>query len=211
VKDLFANVDLAIGTFRYAVSQTIPEMTRVAWKEKQDEIRKLAPTVQPDAFVFAVTRREYEQAYGTTYRRPGVVARLLGWLVRVLPKIGPLSALAFEVPTPEAERLFAESFRASRERYRAMIADARDGQVTLENTDFDRGEPARAGENATADETYVELLDTFTARNFTGTPPELRKDIAAYFSTLDAAAAKNTKLRKRVVEIRSQLAQLAGP
>jgi hypothetical protein len=211
LKDLFGNLDLAIGTFRYAVSQTIPEMTRVAWKEKQDEIRKLAPTVQPGAFIYSVTRREYEQAYGTDYRQPGFFARLLGWVVRVLPKIGPLSALAFEVPTPEAERLFAESFRGSRERYRTMIADARDGQVTLANTDFDRGQPSRAGENATADETYVELLDTLSDRGFTGAPPELRTDIAAYFKNLDEAAAKDKKLRKQAPDVRAQLARLAGP
>jgi hypothetical protein len=210
VKDLFANVDLAIGTFRYAVSQTIPEMTRVAWKEKQDEIRKLAPAVQPNAFIYTLTRRDYEQAYGTGYRKPGFFARVLGWVVRVLPKIGPLSALAFEVPTPEAERLFTESFRGSRDRYRAMIADARDGQVTLANTDFDRGQPPRAGENATADETYVELLETLAARGFSGAPPALRTDIAAYFKNLDEAAAKDKKLRKRAPDVRAQLAKLAG-
>lgn len=210
MKDLFADVDLAIGTFRYAVSRTIPEMTRVAWKEKEDEIRKLAPTVQPNAFIFSLTRQDYEQAYGTGYRKPGFFARLLGLLVKVLPKIGPLSVLAFRVPTPEAERLFAESFRASRERYAAMIADARDGRVELANTDFDVGRPGRAGENPLADETYVELLDTLAARGFTATPPELRRDVAEYFRNLDEAAAKDKKLRKRAAEIRSQLARLAG-
>jgi hypothetical protein len=211
LKDLFADTDLAIGTFRYAVSRTIPEMTRVAWKEKQEEIRKLAPTVQPDAFIYSLTRRDYEQAYGTGYRKPGIFTRMLGLLVRILPKIGPLSALAFRVPTPEAERLFAESFRDSRERYRAMIVDARDGRVEVANTDFDVGRPGRAGENPLADATYVELLDTLAARGFTATPPELRRDIAAYFRNLDAAAATDKKLRKQAVEIRAQLARLNVP
>ena len=208
--DLFADVDLAIGTFRYAVSRTIPEMTRVAWKEKQDEIRKLAPTVQPNAFIYSLTRREYEEAFGTGYRKPGIVARLLGFIVRILPKIGPLSALAFRVPTPEAERLFADSFRNSRERFRAMIVDARDGRVVLANTDFDVGRPGRTGENSLADDTYVELLDTLAARAFTATPPELRRDIAEYFSNLDAMALKHKKLRKRAGQVRAQLTRMAG-
>ena len=207
--DLFADVDLAIGTFRYAVSRTIPEMTRVAWKKKQDEIRKLAPAVDPDAFIFSLTRRDYEAAYGTAYRRPGFFARFLGLIVRVLPKIGPLSALAFRLPTPEAQRLFAESFRDSRERFGAMIVDASDGSVELANTDFDVGRPGRTGENPIADETYVELLDTLAARAFTATPPELRLDIVQYFRNLDTATAKDEKLRKRSPEIRSQLVQLA--
>jgi hypothetical protein len=133
-KELFGDSDLAIGTFRYAVSQLIPEMTRVAWKHKQDDIRQLAPTVQPNAFVYSFTRRQYEQAYGTKYRKPGVLARFIGLLTRVMPKIGPLSALKFRVPTPAAEKLFAESFRETRERYRALIIDARDGRVQLPNT-----------------------------------------------------------------------------
>ena len=210
LEDMFADVDLAIGTFRYAVSRTIPEMTRVAWKEKQEEIQKLAPEVQPNAFIYSLTRHEYEQAYGTGYRKPGLVARFLGLLVRILPKIGPLSALAFRVPTPEAERLFAESFRDSRERFRAMILDARDGGVELANTDFDVGRPGRTGENPLADATYIELLDTLAARAFTATPPELRRDIADYFMNLDEATAKDKKLRKRATELRSQLARLAG-
>jgi len=132
--------------------------------------------------------------------------------VRILPKIGPLSALAFRVPTPEAERLFAESFRSSRERYRAMVIEARDGRMELANTDFDVGRPGRAGDNPIADATYIELLDTMTARGFTGTPPELRRDVADYFTNLDTAAATDKKLRKRAVEIRGQLARLAaGP
>jgi hypothetical protein len=211
LKDLFVDEDLAIGTFRYAVSQTIPEMTRVAWKAKQDEIRKLAPDVQPNAFIYAVTRRDYERTYGTSYRRPGIFTRMLGLLVRILPKIGPLSALAFRVPTPEAERLFAESFRTSRERYRRMIVDARDGRVELANTDFDVGRPGRAGENPLADATYIELLDTMSARGFAGSPVELRRNIAEYFRNLDQAAAGDKKLRKRAGEIRGQLARLTSP
>ena len=119
---------MAIGTFRYAVSQLIPEMTRVAWKHKQDEIRKLAPAVQPNAFVYSFTRRDYEQAYGTKYRRPGVFAQ-----VPRRDRPDPAEdrpAQRDEVQGADAgsaERLFAESFRETRERYRALIVDARDG------------------------------------------------------------------------------------
>ena len=185
-------------------------MTRVAWKSKQDEIRALAPSVQPNAFVYTFTRRDYEQAYGSAYRKPGVFARLVGLVMKVLPKVGPLSALAFKVPTPEAERLFADSFRGSRERYRAMVVDARDGRVQLANTDFDVGRPGRAGGNAVADETYVQLLDTLAMRNFTAVKLQLRQDIVNYFMSLDAAVGQNKKLRKKAAAIRAQLARLAA-
>ena len=40
MKDLFLNMDLAIGTYRHAVSSIIPEMTKVAWRYAQRYSRK---------------------------------------------------------------------------------------------------------------------------------------------------------------------------
>lgn len=206
-KELFGDPDMAIGTFRYAVSQLIPEMTRVAWKHKEDEIRKLTPAVQPNAFLYSFTRQDYERAYGTKYRRPGVFARFLGLVSRILPKIGPLSAMKFEVPTPEAERLFAASFRATRDRYRALIVDARDRRVQLPNTDFDVGEPARWGENVVADRAYVALLERLAERNLTALPAELKRALAQFFARLEAPQPDG-KLRKKATAIRRLVVQL---
>ena len=208
-RDLFDDVDMAIGTFRYAVSQLIPEMTRVAWKHKEDDIRKLVPAVQPNAFLYSFTRQDYERAYGTQYRRPGFFAQFLGVMARILPKIGPLSAMRFRVPTPEAERLFAESFRDTRNRYRALIVDARDGRVQLPNTDFDIGRAPRWGENPVADRAYVELLETHAERRFTATPSALKRSMTQFFSTIERQQP-DKKLRKRVPEIRALAARLAA-
>ena len=206
-KELFGDTDMAIGTFRYAVSQLIPEMTRVAWKHKQDDIRKLAPAAQQNAFIYAFTRRDYEQVYGTRYRSPGVFARFLGLLARVLPKIGPLSTMKFTVPTPEAQKLFAESFRATRERYRALIADSRDGRVQLPNTDFDVGRAPRWGDNVVADRAYVELLEMLSERNFTNTPAPLKQTLTQFFSKLNEEQP-DKKLRKKTASIRTLIAKL---
>src|SRR5262249_29840659 len=121
MKDLFPSQDLAIGTFRYAVGSAIPQMTRIAWEKKHDEIEKLAPSVPRNAFVFTYTRNQYNKEFGTEYKRPGIVPRVLVWFFRVLPKVGPLQALAFKVPTPEAERLFVDSFKTACDRYRARL------------------------------------------------------------------------------------------
>ena len=208
-KELFGDLDTAIGTFRYAVSQLIPEMTRVAWKHKEDEIRKLAPAVQQNAFVYSFTRRDYERAYGTNYRSPGVFARFVGFLARILPKIGPLSAMKFRVPTPEAQKLFAESFRETRERYRTLIVDARDGRVQLPNTDFDVGQPPRWGENVVADQAYVARLEKLGERNFVEAPPELKRLLAQFFGRLDAPQP-DKKLRTKVASIRVLVARLGS-
>jgi hypothetical protein len=181
MKDVFASEDLAVGTFRYAVSTTIPQMTQVAWEKKRDEIERLIPNVQQSAFVYTYTRAQYEREFGTTYQHPGLFARFFVWVVRVLPKVGPFRPLAFKTPSPEAERLFAESFRTARERYRAQLQSVRANRLDLRNTDFDTGQPTRRGEYRLADETYAELVARLKKKS--DVPPGIRADIARFYGT----------------------------
>jgi hypothetical protein len=106
LRDLFADVDLAIGTYRHAVSSIIPEMTKVAWRDKREEILKVAPKMREATFVFHLTPREYGKEYGDRYERPAWWARFFGVLFKLLPKIGPFRPLTFKVPTPEASSCF---------------------------------------------------------------------------------------------------------
>lgn len=209
LKDLFLDEDLAIGTYRYAISQTIPEMTRVAWKDKQDEIQRAKETVARDAFVYSFTRQQYEQAFGTGYRKPGVLARFLVFVFKLMPKVGPFAPLAFRAPTPETERMFEESFRTSRDRYRTLLSSAADGRIELANTDFDTGKPATWGEYPLADETYTQLLDKLSEHNFANVPRGMRADIRRYFATLDARTPADKKARRRAEAARQELAALA--
>jgi len=179
MKDLFASEDLAVGTFRYAVSTTIPQMTQVAWEKKRDEIEKLVPHVQRSAFIYTYTRAQYEREFGTTYKRPGLFARFFVWVVRVLPKVGPFRPLAFKTPSPEAERLFTESFEAARERYRVLLQSARANRLDLRNTDYDTGEPTRRGEYKLADETYAELVARLKKKD--SVPPGMRAEIDRFY------------------------------
>jgi zinc dependent phospholipase C len=207
MKDVFASQDLAIGTFRYAVGTTIPQMTQVAWEKKRSEIEKLTPTVQRGAFVYTYTRRQYERDFGSTYQRPGVFARFFVWVVRVLPKVGPFKALAFQTPSAEAERLFADSFKASRDRYRMLLQSVRGNRLDLRNTDFDTGQPTRRGEYTLADETYAELLSRLTSKKV-APPDALRADIMGFYGKVEPAAARDKKERKALQKIERQLAML---
>src|SRR5262245_27102020 len=45
--------DLAIGTYRHAISETLPAITRAAWRDKREEIQKLIPDVVEDRFVYS--------------------------------------------------------------------------------------------------------------------------------------------------------------
>jgi hypothetical protein len=210
MKDVFFSEDLAIGSYRHAISQTIPDITRIAWRDKHDEIAKIRPGVAREKFVFNLSRQDYERAFGTQYLKPGVLARFLAFLYKLLPKIGPLRPLQFKAPTAEAEALFLESFKSTRDRYGAALAALGRGRLDLANTDFDTGKPSAHGEYALADDTYAELLHRLADHRFAGVPDALRKNITAFYATPPSRTASK-KERKRAEEIRKELALLNEP
>jgi zinc dependent phospholipase C len=207
MKDVFTNEDLAISTYRKSVSELIPEITRVAWRDKREEIERLIPGVQQNAFVYRYTRQQFDREFGTDYRRRGFFARFLAFLYKLVPKIGPLKPLSFKTPTPEAERLFAESFKDTRARFAASLGAVGRGRLDLANTDFDTGKPSVHGEYALADDTYAELLRRLADRDFDGVPRALQRNIAAFYAAAPDRTASR-KERHRAEEIRKDLAAL---
>jgi hypothetical protein len=177
----FMDRSLAIGTYRYAVAKAIPEMTKVAWKKKRDEIERVMPGVTQATFVFNLSRRDYEKQYGRDYARPKGWARIIGFLYHFVPKIGPFRALAFTVPSPEAEKLFLESFARTKERYAQELSSIRTGAPAFANINFDVGRETPLGAYPLADETYEELLGKLTKEKFAGVSAALRADLTRHF------------------------------
>jgi hypothetical protein len=164
LEDLFGDADLAIGTYRHAIGTVIPEMTRLAWEDKEDEIRARTPGIAREAFVFALTREQYETQYGTDYRKPGFFTRVLFFIMKIIPKVGPFRPLAFEPLTPQAAALFDESFTAARERFRGWVLALRQGPVSLENSDLDTGQPPNGNDNPLVAETNADLAKLLAER-----------------------------------------------
>jgi Zinc dependent phospholipase C len=179
--DLLPSVDLAIGTYRRAVGTTIPELTRVAWREKREDIEQRMPGVTAQTFIFTLSRRQYEERFGKDYRKPGLLTRVLALVFKALPKVGPMRPLAFEPLTPEAETLFRKSATAAREQYRTSLRSLRAGRLQLPNADFDTGQPTSIGANRLADKTYADLLHRLV-RHPGDVPAPLRRDLMAFFS-----------------------------
>jgi len=207
--DLLPNVDLAIGTYRRAVGTTIPELTRVAWREKRDEIEKRTPGATEHAFVYTLPRREYEQKFGKDYRKPGLFIRVLAVVLKILPKVGPMRPLAFEPLTPDAEALFKTSMATARDRYRASLRSLRTGRLSLANADFDTGRPSSIGVNRLADETYADLLHRLAQRHPGDVPPPLRRDLTEFFSV--GELGQGTLSRSKTERVRRDLEALNGP
>jgi hypothetical protein len=81
-------------------------------------------------------------------------------VLRVFPKVGPFSSLAFRLPTPEAERVYLDSFDKTAARYRGFLAAlSKSGAVSLPNLNFDTGEAVRPGDYRLADRAQQQLME----------------------------------------------------
>ena len=181
LKDLFGDISLAIGTYRRAASEIIPDVTRIAWREKRDEILAATPDVAEHDFVYTMTRQQYDDEFGTTYRKPSFFVRMVVAIFKVIPKFGPFKPLAFEPLTADLEQQFLSSFDASCDTYRRLLGTIKDGRLSLSDTDLDTGRPPAHGVNTLADKTYDELLSKLRRKEKGELSPELRRALAEHY------------------------------
>jgi hypothetical protein len=197
LNSILPNENQVINSYRHSVSSLIPQATRIAWKLKEDDIRKDIPGVTRKKFLYNLSRASYEQEWGRDYRRPSAWDTFLAFIYRILPKIGPLRVLTFRTPTPQTEKMFEDSFNVTMDRYRNLLGELRHGEVKLANDNFDVGEPTVRGKYWLMDAAYEELVDKLAANNFAETPPELRADILRFFSAPEAASAVKAREKSK--------------
>jgi hypothetical protein len=212
MRDIFTDLDLAVGSYRRAVSYLLPELTRLAWNSKQEEIRQLDPSANAANFVFRFPRSEYERRFGTRYQNPGLTERVAAFLARVLPKVGPLKVLVAKLPSKEGERLLRESFAASVENYRALLAEVGEA-AAMDDVNLDLGPTVKAGEYSLADDAYSALLLLLSRKGFGATPPALRQDILSFYGDLSApiATKQDEKRWQRTLHALEQLKATTPP
>jgi hypothetical protein len=198
VKDVIAHEDLAIGSYRWAVSRLIPEMTQVALQTHKKEILKEHPDFAKDKFLYRLSRTAYEKEWGKDYSKPGFGARFMSFLFRFVPKIGPFKGLGFKNPTPQTEDLYFKSINATVDQYRSFLHEVKSDSLRLTNCDLDSGRVTHAGEYDLADATYAKLLHQLSDHKFEALPTQLRDNILLFYSNPAAAtlAAKSKDKNK---------------
>ena len=187
--DVVDDEDLAIGSFRHAVSKIIPEMTRVALLTRKKEIIRDTPNAAEKKYLYYLSRTAYEKEWGNEYRRPGFGTKLLAIVLKLFPKKGPFSGLDFKIPTQHAEDLFIQGIDDTVESYRQLLQEAERGTLHLANKDCDTGRDTQAGEYTLSDLTYARLVDDLSDSDFKQMSPELRTDILAFYANPDAQLA----------------------
>jgi hypothetical protein len=208
LKSMFPDFALAVGSYRRAVSKDIPRATKVAWQIKKDDIQKEHPGTTQKAFLYHLSRSSYERQWHKEYQKPSLWDRILAFLIRIIPKIGPLQVLTFRTPTPETERFFAASFNSSVTDYEALLSEEKQsGRAALLDDNFDTGSVTGPGQYALADKTYALLVDALAKNQFANVTPELRSALLNYYSDLSLpfATKKDPTEWKAVTE---ELAEL---
>ena len=182
LQSVMHNEDLAIGTFRRSISKVIPEMTRVALLSRKKEIVRDTPNFNEKKFLYHLSRASYEKEWGTQYRKPGTGTRILAFFLKIVPKVGPFRAVAFEIPTTQTEDLYIKSINKTVDDYATLLKQQKNGKLDLADLDFDTGRRTQAGEYVLADKTYGRLLGDLTKGNVDQASPDLRENILAFYS-----------------------------
>src|SRR5271166_3961837 len=200
LKDVLTHEDLAVGSYRFAVSRLIPEMTKVALQTHKKDLMRETPNFVKRKFLYRLSRSDYERQWGKDYVKPGAGTRILSTLLRYMPRIGPFKGLAFKNPTPQTEDLYFKSINTTVDQYRAFLEEVRTNSLALPNCDLDSGNATKAAEYSLTDDTYATLLAQLADRKFDRTSPELRDNILQFYFDLSASiATKNDQVRWRGV------------
>jgi Zinc dependent phospholipase C len=173
--------DLAIGSYRRAVSQVIPEMTKVALAAKGDELQREIPDFSRKAFLYHLSEADYRKSWGSEYEKPGFGARLLAFFFKILPKVGPLRDLDFKEPSPKTEDLYFKSVDQTFSHFRTELTELKSHEVQAPNVDLDTGKPTARSEYPLADATYRELLAKLASDHFEHTDEALRQNVLGFF------------------------------
>ena len=211
LKSVLTDEDKVLGSYRHDVSQLLPEATRIAWSLKKDEIMKDQPGITKRQFLYNLSRASYQKNWGNNFTPPTFKEKLLAFLTRIVPKIGPLRVLQLKTPTPQTERMFEASFNASLDRYKKLLAEVGAGQPDLPNDNFDTGDTTGPGIYRLNDQAHAELLDALAKQNFMGVSPELRADLLGFSADPNApyATKKDPKAWAKVQANLEQLKQAA--
>lgn len=186
LKDVLTHEDLAIGSYRYAVSRMIPQMTQIALRTHQKDMMKETPDFAKEKFLYRLSRSDYEKEWGKDYSKPDFGTRMWSAILHFMPKIGPFKALAFNNPTAQTEDMYFKSINTTVDEYTADLHQLRSNSLQLPNFDFDTGKPTKAAEYPLTDETYAKLLGQLEQRRFDLTSPALRENILSFYSDLSA-------------------------
>ena len=203
--------DLTIDTYRFALSKVIPEMTKVAiashkpaaHPEEHDQARRL--------FLYHLSRADYEREFGERHEKPGIFARILAFLLKIIPKVGPFKAVKYRDPTPQTDDIYFKSMDRVVAEYRRRVEEVTAGRLRLPDRNLDTGLPTKAGDYDLADLSYAELVRRLAHQHFEHVSPSMRDQILEFFQSGPAKRGVNQKEIQDTTRALAELQKLKIP
>src|SRR6185369_1425320 len=140
-------------------------------------------------YIYRIRRRGYYSEFGKQREKNRFGALLISLFIRIAPKIGPLKVFKFKIPTPEAEKIFLESFDETILNYNNEIARISKGNIKLANRDWDTGKKTMQYEYRLADRTYSDWVIKLKENNFETITPSIKEDILTFYKNYSVDAA----------------------
>ncbi|HEX4076955.1 MAG TPA: zinc dependent phospholipase C family protein [Candidatus Acidoferrales bacterium] len=207
LKSVLKDENKVLGSYRYDVSRLLPKATRVAWSLKKGEIQRDQPGITKKNFLYNIKKSSYRKYWGRDYQPPTFGERVVAFIVKIVPKIGPLAVLELRTPTPQTEQMFEASFNAALDHYRKLLREVDAGQPDVPNDNFDTGTVTGPGEYWLNDDTQAKLLDALAKENFSGASPEIRSELLQFFGDPSAPYAIRKK-KKEWARVQAEITEL---
>jgi hypothetical protein len=199
LKNVFRSLPVAVKTFRFAVKQMFPELTKDAWIIRKSIITQINPLADRETYTRTMDRKTYKRDFG----RPKIKSSLFSLLMGVLPKVGPFAGLKFKAPNDETEKLFDESIKTILHQYTSALTRIKSDSISSENINYDTGKKTAAGEYKLADKSYYTLLKMMKSKNFEYVNEGLYQHINAFYNHKEIKKGNkdNSHRKKKIVKL----------
>jgi hypothetical protein len=86
IDDVFGNFSLSVSTFRFAVKDLFPEITKAAWASKKSDIKQTNPASTRRSYIYKMKSSAYKKEFGKERNKPGFFAGILGFVIKISPR-----------------------------------------------------------------------------------------------------------------------------
>ncbi len=210
LKEVLTHGDLAVGSYRFAVSRLIPETTQVALRTHKKYIMRETPGFAKRKFLYRLSRSEYEKEWGKGLPKAETLYAHASNRLAIHSEDRAIQGHGFNNQTPQTAEMYFKSVNTTVDQYKLFLEEVRTDSLVLPNRDFDTGNATKAAEYTLTDGTYAQLLFQLTDRRFNLTTADPREDILEFYSDLSAQfeTKKDQARWQRVLKSLDQLKSL---
>jgi len=206
---LFKNFESSVSIMRWGVKNLFPAMTRQAWKAKKNDIVKANVKATKRNYRYKMSSRMYRTEFGSSGQtKPDFKARALAFLIRILPKIGPLKTLKFVYPGKEGEKRFVSVFDTIIQKYGEALQTWDQRGLVLTDINLDTGHPQEFGSYKLADKTYCNLLCNLQKEQFAYMDKNLQQHLISHFEDAEGLHQLFRNHPEDIAGVQQAIAQL---